>query len=74
MREAMSSKESYQSTNRCSRLLDHLFASKVGEDSTAARINRIGNRGIARPQLGRHTAHNILRTQELAKEPICQHK
>jgi hypothetical protein len=36
-REAMGSEESYQPTNRCSRLLDHLFASKTGEDSTSAR-------------------------------------
>jgi hypothetical protein len=33
----MSSKESYQPTNRCSRLLDHLFASRAGKDSIAAR-------------------------------------
>jgi hypothetical protein len=36
-REAMSSEESYQSANRCSKLLDHLFASEAREDSTAAR-------------------------------------
>jgi hypothetical protein len=36
MREAINNKESYRPTNRCSKLLDHLFASGAGEDSTAA--------------------------------------
>jgi hypothetical protein len=37
MREAINNKESYRPTNRCSRLLDHLFASRAGEDSSPAR-------------------------------------
>jgi hypothetical protein len=34
----MDTKESYQPTNRCSRLSGHLSIFEVGEDSTTARI------------------------------------